>query len=260
MLNKVTQGDVVERLSDVRSASVDLVIADPPYGIPKNFGLQDSYKDIESWIEWSQKWLAECKRVLKPTGSLLVYGIHNFLCYVQVELYRIKMHYVRQLIWHYENGFCGHSKLPRATYEPLLWFSKSKDFYFDPIREPYKSTDRLKYKVIKNGKVWQPNPNGRIVGDIWNIPTLAGRRFSKEKVNHPTQKPIALCDRLVTHLSRPGDVVLVPFAGSGSECVSAYRLGRHFIGIEINPDYCALAEKRLNAAGWLSEISRRKRA
>ncbi len=263
MLNKITNADVLEGISQMRSSSVDLVIADPPYGIKKDFGVRDSFGNVESWVAWSKQWLAECKRVLKPSGSILVYGIHHFVCYIQVELYNLGLNYVRQLIWHYDNGFCGHAKLPRATYEPILWFSKTKEFYFEPIREPYKSVERLKYKVIKNGKVWQPNPDGRIVGDIWRIPTLAGSRFKDEKVDHPTQKPLALCDRITKHFSREGDLILVPFAGSGSECISAYKNARHFIGIEHNHVYCALSEERLRKYGWesnLQEASWRKRA
>lgn len=250
MLNKIINCDVVEGLKSLRDNSFDLVIVDPPYGIKKDFGIQDSYLDVQDWVRWCGDWLIECKRVLAPNGSIVVYGIHNYLCFLQVELYRLGLHYIRQLIWHYDNGFCGHTRLPRATYEPLLWFSKDRSFYFDPIREPYKSVERLKYKVTKNGKVWRPNPEGRIVGDVWYVPTLAGRRFKDEKVAHPSQKPLALCDRLVQHLARPGAQVLVPFAGSGSECVSAFQNGRQFLAFELNKAYCELAEQRLRSVGW----------
>ena len=171
---------------------------------------------------------------LKRRGIFCCYGIHNYLCYNQVSLYKLGLKYRRQFIWHYENGFCGNKRLPRATYEPLLWFSKTDDFYFGEMREPYKSEERLRYKIIKNGKVWQPNPDGRIAGDVWVIPTLAGRRFRDEKVNHPTQKPLALSERLVRHFSPKGGLIVVPFAGSGSECVAAFRNNRTFLATDIN--------------------------
>ena len=242
--------DVIRGLQDLPDNAFDLVIADPPYGIKKDYGVQDSFSTIEEWVAWSRLWLSECKRVCCPSGAIVVYGIHHYLCYLQVELYALGMNYVRQLIWHYDNGFCGHTRLPRATYEPLLWFSKGPKYFFNPIREPYKSQERLKYKIIKNGKVWRPNPDGRIMGDVWYIPTLAGRRFKSEKVDHPSQKPLQICDRLINHLCRPGGRILIPFVGSGSECVSAFLNGRRFVGFELNAKYCELATNRLETAGW----------
>src|SRR5690606_17484257 len=139
------------------------------------------------------------------------------------------MKYRRQFIWYYENGFTTYTKSPAALYEPILWFSKSDKYTYIKIREPYKSKERLKYNVTKNGKVWNPNPEGKHAGDVWCIPTLSGKSFSSEKVNHPTQKPLRLCNRIVNHFSNPNDLIFIPFAGSGSECISAMLNGRNFI-------------------------------
>jgi len=250
----ISNCDVHEFLRAQPDGTADLIIADPPYGIDKDYGVPNSWSTIEEWAIWCEEWLLECKRALKDSGNLLVYGIHNYLCYNQVSLYKMGMIYRRQFIWHYENGFCGNRSLPRATYEPLLWFTLSNNSYFQEMREPYKSSDRLKYKVVKQGKVWTPNPLGRIAGDVWNIPTLAGRRFRDEKVAHPSQKPLILSERLITHFSPPGGRVLVPFVGSGSECVAAQRLGRTFAGTEINSMYRAIARERLVAEGWQAEV------
>lgn len=252
MENEIHAADVVEFMRALPADSADLIIADPPYGIDKDFGVSDSWRTLDEWAAWCEVWLEDCQRVLKPSGNLLVYGIHNYLCYNQVALFKLGMAYRRQFIWHYENGFCGNRRLPRATYEPLLWFSKSDAFYFEEIREPYKSTDRLKHPIIKNGKVWKPNPQGRVVGDVWNIPTLAGRRFKDEKVDHPSQKPLALSERLVKHFAPAAGLVVIPFAGSGSECVAAFRNGRRFIATEINPKFRTIAAQRLSAEGWSS--------
>lgn len=249
--------DVLAGLKSLPDATADLIIADPPYGIAKNFGLPDSYTDINEWKDWCTEWLAECKRVLNSSGSIFLYGIHHYLCYNQVQLYDLNMNYRRQIIWHYENGFCGNRNI-RATYEPLLWFSKTERFFFEEIREPYKSSDRLRYAITKNGKTWHPNPLGRLVGDVWSIPTLAGRRFAKERVGHPTQKPLALCERLVKHFSPANGVVVVPFGGSGSECVAAKELGRTYHAFEINVDYCRVARERL--AGIKMEPQTKARA
>lgn len=249
-MSEIRGQDTIDFLRSLSDDHADLIIADPPYGIEKNFGVEDSWSNIEEWAIWCEDWLTECKRILKGSGNLLVYGIHNYICYNQVSLYKIGMQYRRQFIWHYENGFCGNRRLPRATYEPLLWFTNSDNFYFKEIREPYKSENRLRYKIIKRGKVWQPNPSGRIAGDVWMIPTLAGHRFRDEKTDHPAQKPLVLCERLVRHFSPEGGTVVIPFAGSGSECVASQRNGRHFLGTEINSFYRAIAETRLKAEGW----------
>jgi site-specific DNA-methyltransferase (adenine-specific)/adenine-specific DNA-methyltransferase len=87
-----------------------------------------------------------------------------------------------------------------------------------------------------------------MAGDIWSFPTLAGRRFRDEKVNHPTQKPLSISRRIVKHFSNPSDAVLVPFVGSGSECVAAVQEGRGFVGFELNHDYAALANDRVAKA------------
>lgn len=252
--NVILNGDVLVQLKKLNDSSVDLVIADPPYGIEKDFGKPDSWQSLDDWKGWCWSWLTECERILKPNGSILLYGISHYICFNQVQLYELGMRYRRQIIWHYENGFCGNRNI-RATYEPLLWFSKSDDFFFREIREPYKSADRLKYSIKKNGKTWTPNPEGRLAGDVWNIPTLAGRRFRDEKVGHPTQKPLAISERLVDHFCPEDGTILIPFAGSGSECVAAFEKGRNFIGIELNEEYCSIAERRLTERGWPREGS-----
>ena len=245
-LDKITQGDCITEIKKISDDSIDLIIADPPYNLNKDFGeWKESKKKLE-WLGWSKEWLNECKRVLKPGGSIFVYGIHHHLCWLQCHMYELGLDYRRQIIWHYENGFSGYTKTLSAHYEPLLWFSKGKSFTYHPIREPYKSTDRLKHKITKNGKVWEPNPEGRMAGDVWSFPVLAGRRFKDEKVKHPTQKPLSISNRIVQHFSSPKEIILIPFGGSGSECVSAKLNGRHFIGFELNPNYIEIANKRLN--------------
>jgi site-specific DNA-methyltransferase (adenine-specific) len=184
---------------------------------------------------------------LKPGGSIFVYGIHHHLCWLQCYMYEIGLSYRRQIVWFYENGFAGYSKQTLAAhYEPILWFSKGKDYTYHPIREPYKSTERLKYKIKKNGKTWQPNVEGRLAGDVWRFPTRAGRRFRDEKVDHPTQKPLSISRRIVRHFSNEGDLVIVPFAGSGSECLAALMEDRNYLGFELNEVYIRIAKKRIS--------------
>ncbi|MDG0027788.1 site-specific DNA-methyltransferase [Trinickia sp. Y13] len=241
-------GDCIDGMNALPEGSVDLIVADPPYNLGKDFGIWKETEREKDWIEWTHAWLAAAERVLRPGGAIFVYGIHRHLCWVQCELYRLGLTYRRQIIWSYENGFAGYTKSLAAHYEPLLWFSKGDSYTYHPIREPYKSTERLKHKVTKNGKSWTPNPEGRMAGDIWRFPVLAGRRFAPEKVNHPTQKPIPLSLRIVRHFSNPGELVLVPFVGSGSECLASRMAGRRYLGFELNSAYAEIAEDRI--AAW----------
>lgn len=247
--NKIYKGDTLKLIKKIEDNSVDLIVADPPYGIEMNFGGKENWglDKHNKWLNWMQEWLKEAERVLKPGGSIFVYGIHHNIGYIQTYLYDLGLTYGRQFIWHYKNNWSGYTKLPAGHYEPLLWFYKGKRYTYHPIREPYESTDRLKYKITKNGKTWTPNPDGKLAGDVWYIPVLAGKSFEKERVAHPTQKPIAICDRIIENFSNPGETILIPFAGSGSECVSAKKNKRDFIGFELNPEYIKIANKRLKA-------------
>jgi site-specific DNA-methyltransferase (adenine-specific) len=202
--NRITTGDCLEELPKLPESCTQLIIADPPYNLDKDFGLWKEAERRETWLPWCKQWLAECKRVLVPNGNIFVYGIHHHMCWIQCELYELGLQYRRQIIWNYDNGFAG-----------------------------------------SKGKTWAPNPEGRLAGDIWNFPTLAGRRFRDEKVDHPTQKPLSLTLRIVEHFSNPGDLVVIPFAGSGTECLAAAMLNRDFWGIELNPKYVQIAQDRL---------------
>lgn len=250
-LNQIVLGDCIDGMRALPDGSVDLIIADPPYNLDKDFGVWKEREKRDIWLDWSKRWLNECNRLLKDGGSIFVYGIHNHICWIQCHMYEIGLTYRRQIIWYYENGFAGYTKSLAAHYEPILWFSKGSRYTYHPIREPYKSVDRLKYKVTKKGKVWTPHPEGRLAGDVWQFPTLAGRRFRDEKVDHPTQKPLSLSRRIVKHFSNPGELVLVPFAGSGTECLAALMEGRFYLGFEINPTYIEIANERIQ--NWKSE-------
>lgn len=247
--NSVQNIDCIEGMSSLQDDSFDLIIADPPYNLKKNFGdKSEIWGDKEKWLEWTKDWIDIAVQKLKPNGSIFIYGIHHFMCYVQVYLYNQNLKYRRQFIWYYDNSFSGYTKVPVAKYEPLLWFSKSDDFTYHQIREPYKSAERLKNKITKNGKVWTPNPEGRHGGDVWNFPILAGKRFESERVDHPTQKPLSISNRIVKHFSNEGDLVLIPFAGSGSECVASIMNKRRFVAFEINDKYIPIINSRLEKA------------
>lgn len=248
--NTIHIGDALEFLRGIPDAYADLIIADPPYSLSKDreFGEGAFFETREEWFTWCKLWLSESKRILKPTGNLFVYAIHHNACFLQTFMYEIELQYRRQIIWYYENGWSKYKNGPACHYEPILWFAHRYDSTFHVIREPYKSSERLRHAITKNGKVWKPHPEGRQAGDIWKFPTLAGRRFANERTDHPTQKPLALSRRLIQHFSNPDELVLVPFVGSGSECVAAVECDRRFVGSEINAKYIEIARARIQKA------------
>jgi DNA modification methylase len=245
--NTIHLGDAIEFLRAIPRESADLIIADPPYSLEKDreFGIGAFFATREEWLRWCKEWLVEAKRILKPTGNLFVYAIHHNACFLQAYMYEIGLTYRRQIIWLYENGWSRYRNGPACHYEPILWFAHNNDSTFHIIREPYQSSDRLRYKITKNGKIWTPHPDGRQAGDVWKIPTLAGKRFARERTSHPTQKPLALSKRIVKHFSNQGDMVVIPFVGSGSECVAAIEEERRFVGVEINPEFFEIARSRI---------------
>lgn len=245
-LNHIHNEDCITGMQSLDKGKFNLIIADPPYNLSKDFGVWKEDEKRSEWKGWSREWLKAAYDCLSDDGNIFVYGIHHHQCWIQCIMYELGYIYRRQIIWHYENGFGGYGKKSlRACYEPLLWFSKTKNYIYNEIREPYKSTARLKHKIIKNGKVWTPHPDGRMVGDIWEYPVLAGKPFQNEKVDHPTQKPLSISRRLTKHFSNPGDTILIPFAGSGSECVAALLEERKFLGYELNDKYIEIANQRV---------------
>ena len=175
----------------------DLILTDPPYNINKDFGNNSDCLPLDDFINITNERIKKLKQVLTPTGSIIWFGIHNYICYVQVAMFNAGLFYRRMNIWHYENGFSRSTKEPATHYEPFLWFSNDKKkwvYNCDELRIPYKSTERLKSPVKYHAadgteKIWVPNDKGAMRGDVWDFPTLAGKRFAGEKTPHPTQKP-----------------------------------------------------------------------
>lgn len=243
----------------------DLICTDPPYNLNKDFGNDSDKLELDVFLKVTQKRIELCKELLAPKGSILWFGIHHYIGFIQAIMYNTGLYYRRMNIWYYENGFSRSSKAPLTQYEPFLWFSKSKSkwiYNVDDVRVPYKSTERLKTPVYykgKNGekKIWMPNPNGAMRGDVWAFPTLAGKAYAKEKTEHPTQKPEALITELIKAYcpkNKEGlyeGTILDPFHGSGTLgvcCEKLNRQGHHikWIGIELEQRWCDVANERLS--------------
>jgi len=242
----------------------DLILTDPPYNIGKNFGNKTDKLSLADFVALNQKRVELLSKLLTPTGSIIWFGIHDYICYVQVNMYNAGLFYRRMNIWHYENGFSRSTKEPATHYEPFLWFSKSDSewtYNVDDVRVPYKSEKRLKSKITYkdskgNLKVWKPSSKGAMRGDVWDFPTLAGKAFINERTKHPTQKPEQLITELIKAFCPKQDgiykgSVLDPFHGSGTlgVCCEKLNLQGHQIlwtGIELEKKWCNVAQKRLN--------------
>ena len=242
----------------------DLILTDPPYNIGKDFGNDSDRLTLREFLESTYRRLDLLKRLLTDDGSIIWFGIHDYICYIQVKMYEIGLHYRRLNIWHYTNGFSRSSHEPATHYEPFLWFSKDAHrwtYNVDQVRVPYKSTQRLKSPVkyrdsAGNEKVWIPSAKGAMRGDVWAFPTLAGKAFASERTSHPSQKPESLITELIKAFCPMekgvfSGVILDPFHGVGTLGVCCERLnqeGHHikWTGIELEKKWCDVAFHRLN--------------
>lgn len=265
--NKVIHGnsdDIMQELYE-QDIKFDLILTDPPYNINKDFGNDSDKLTLNDFLNISRTRIALCKNLLKSEGSLIWFGIHDYIGFLQTIMYEEGLHYRRMNIWFYENGFSRLRKAPLTQYEPFLWFTKSAKkwtYNVDDVRVPYKSTERLKNPVYyKNSKgermKWEPNPLGAMRGDVWAFPTLSGKSFKKERTEHPTQKPEALITEIIKALcpkNKEGiysGTILDPFHGSGTLGVCCEKLNKQghdirWIGIELEKKWCEVANDRLS--------------
>lgn len=253
---EILQGDCLNLLPTLEDNSAQIIIADPPYNIGKDFGNDSDKQPMEEYLAWTEKWMAECLRVLKPNGTMFVYGFSEILALILSKVpYHIKR---RWIVWHYTNKNVASLNFWQRSHESILiLWKEDKVFHRDEVREAYtegflngaagKERAATKGRFSKGEKTttYAAHPNGALPRDVIKIPALAGGAGMKERVNHPTQKPLALCEKLLRSCKQPDGYVLIPFAGSGSECVAAKKLNLPFVGMELNTDYVALIHERL---------------
>ena len=257
MLQEIRHDDCIHGMKKIESETADIIICDPPYNIGKDFGNDSDKQTMEKYLSWCDDWIKECIRILKPKGTLYIYGFSEILSFIRV---RINIE-VRWIIWHYTNKVVPSLHFWQRTHESILCCSKDKKPIFnrDSVREPYTDTflKNAAGKVRKSTKgrfsngetetTYNAHENGALPRDVIKISALAGGAGKKEGVNHPTQKPLALCERLINaSKNKDSTLLVVPFAGSGSECVAAKKENINFIGFEINREYVDLCHKRLN--------------
>lgn len=233
--NRLIVGDAEEVMAGFPNSFVDLLIADPPYNLGKHYG---NTRDLKAWDEYeafTRKWLVQAVRILKPTGSIYVFMGVRFIAKLHLIMEEeLSLCFNGWITWHYTQGM-GRKKGFSPRHEDILLFTKSDDFTFnlEDIRIPQK------YYRERN------NMAGANPGDVWQFSHV--HYCSAERESHPTQKPEALIERMVIASSNPGDLVLDPFVGSGTTCQVAQILHRKWIGIDINPDYVAMSQRRLDS-------------
>ncbi|MFA6503085.1 MAG: transcriptional repressor LexA [Candidatus Paceibacterota bacterium] len=284
--NKIILGDAIQELKKLPSESCDVIIIDPPYNIGKDFGNNIDKREIGEYIAWCKAWISESIRILKPSGTIFIYGFSEILAHLSVEVPLQK----RWLIWHYTNKNMASLNFWQRSHEAIICAWKGNPiFNRDNVREPYtegflngaagKMRKGTLGRFSRGGKetIYKAHEGGALPRDVIKTPALAGgagmverwflcktcndvyepRQLRKHEghdtMKHPTQKPLEITRRLLKScLPEKEAVVLVPFAGTGSECVVARELGADYIGIEINPDYVQLANGFLKKTNKMS--------
>lgn len=245
--HKVIWGDAIEVLSsEIESNSVDLVFADPPYNIGKDFnGRKDKWDSEESYLKWSCRWLDLCIDKLRATGSLYVMTSTQNMPHFDIYL-RKRMRILSRIVWSYDSSGVQAKKHFGSLYEPILFCVKDENNYtFNATDIMVEARTGSVRKLIDYRKpVPKVYNSKKVPGNVWNIPRVRYRMEEYEE--HPTQKPVALLERIVKASSNPGDIVLDPFAGTFTTSYVTKKLGRRSIGIDIEEEYVKIGLRRLD--------------
>ena len=250
-------GDCVAELARLPAACADVVFADPPYNLQLKGDLRrpddsqvdavddawDKFASFEAYDAFTRAWLIACRRVMRPTATLWVIGSYHNIFRVGAILQDLGFWILNDVVWRKSNPMPNfRGRRFTNAHETLIWAAR------DPAAKKY----TFNYEALKAG-----NDDVQVRSD-WTIPLCTGEERLKGhdgKKVHPTQKPEALLARVLLASSRPGDVVLDPFFGTGTSGAVAKRLGRRFIGIERDPAYAAAAERRIAALDPLPDAA-----
>lgn len=243
--NKIICADVFEGLSQIEDESVDLIFIDPPYNIGKKFeSTMDKWDSDEDYLNWCYKWIDECICKLKKTGSMYIMTSTQFMPYFDIYI-RPKMTILSRIIWSYDSSGVQAKKYFGSMYEPILFCVKDKKNYcFNAEDILVEAKTGAQRKLIDYRKpVPTPYNTEKVPGNVWNFPRVRYRMDEYE--NHPTQKPIALLERIIKASSNEGDLILDPFSGTFTTSYVANSLGRKSIGIDISEEYFKIGLRRV---------------
>lgn len=251
IINRTICGNLLEIIQFLPSSFADLIIIDPPYNLSKDFsGMKFSKMNDESYTAYLESWFPQVISLLKPNGSLYLCG--DWKC--TSSLYFVMKKYLsvlNRITWQREKGRGAKTNWKNAMED--IWFGVKNfnDYYFNLHAVKMKRKVIAPYRVDGKPKDWEETSEGnfRIThpSNFWDDITVPYWSMS-ENTNHPTQKPEKLIAKLILASCPPDGIVFDPFLGSGTTSVVAKKLGRKYGGIELNPEYCCWAEKRLEQA------------
>lgn len=245
----VILGDSIEVLKKIKSNSIDLIFADPPYNIGKDFGNnKDIWESKKEYIQWCKIWLDECYRVLKENGTFYFMNATQHMAYLDVYVSE-KYNVLSRIIWSYDSSGVQSKKNFGSLYEPILMTTKSQNskYTFNYKDILIEAKTGAKRKLIDYRKT-PPKPYNtkKVPGNVWNFSRV--RFLMDEYENHPTQKPEELLKRIILASTNPGDIVLDPFSGSFTTSSVAVKNNRNAIGIDLNEEYYKIGIRRTNIA------------
>jgi site-specific DNA-methyltransferase (adenine-specific) len=242
-------GDAIEVMAQLPDESIDLIFADPPYRLSNggmsvqngrqvsvNKGDWDRSSGIESDHAFNLAWLAECKRLLSPNGTIWVSGTYHSIYSCGFAMQTLGFRILNEISWFKPNASPNLGRrMFTASHESVIWASNSKKakhvFHYDEMRNDLGVDDRFKNPGKQMRTVWEFDG----APDVWVIPTTPARE--KLMGRHPTQKPMKLLERIIQSSSNPGDSVLDPFLGSGTTAVVAIANGRTAVGIDSSKEF-----------------------
>lgn len=239
--------DALEGINTLPDHSVDLLVADPPYGLGKDYGNDSDKKPKKEFLLWMEKWLTLTIPKLKNSGSLYIFTTWRYSPEIFVFL---KQHLImlNEIIWDRRvPSMGGTTHKYSSVHDTIGFFAKTDKYYFDldPIRIPYDAeTKKARSRSIFVGHKWLEvgyNPK-----DVWSVSRL--HRIHAEREDHPTQKPLEIVERMVKASCPTGGVVLDPFAGSGTTVEACIKNDRHVIAFELNPQYHKIIVQRAERA------------
>ncbi|MEW6178537.1 MAG: DNA methyltransferase [Chloroflexota bacterium] len=251
-LNQVFNQDALQGIAQLPDESVDLVIADPPYGLGKDYGNDSDRRQPEDFLHWTYRWIDLVIPKIKPTGSLYIFTTWRFSPEIFLYL-KSRMIMLNEIIWDRKvPSMGGTTRRFTSVHDTIGFFAKTNRYYFDldSVRIPYDpQTKKARSRSIFLGKKWLEigyNPK-----DVWSVSRL--HRIHNERENHPTQKPLEIIERMVRASCPPNGIVLDPFAGSGTTIAACILNRRNYIAFEINPTYYQIILQRIEKVHHTSQ-------
>lgn len=250
-INKITKGDLIELFKNIPSDSVDVTFADPPFNLKKKYnGYKDSL-EFEEYLKWCELWIKEMVRVTKPTGSIFIHNIPKWLTYFSSILNK-HANFKHWISWDAPTSPMGKSLQPNH-YGILYYVKDITNTKFYEIRSPHKRCRKCGY-LLKDygGKKNLLHPFGPLISDVWT--DIHRIKHNKYRDDHPCQLPIHLLERIILMSSDENDLILDPFMGTGTTAIAAKRLGRNFIGFELDEKYVEISNTKIKNEKFKSHI------